>query len=104
MLPLGHTIHAVVAVGLYWPAAHAVHVVAPTPANVSVTDPGEHATHADVDALLYLPASHGVQLTAPDALNVFVTEPAAQSRHAPWPALPWYFPVTHAMHCPGDAA
>ena len=64
-------------------------IVAPTPANVSVTDPGEHATHADVDTLLYIPASHAVQLTAPDAVNVFVTDPGAQIKHAPWPALPW---------------
>ena len=89
MLPLGHTTHSAVATRLYWPAAHAVQTVAPTPANVSVTDPGEHATHADVDTLLYIPASHAVQLTAPNAFNVFVTDPGAQIKHAPWPALPW---------------
>ena len=50
---------------LYFPALHAVHELAPTLFNLSVTDPAAHAIQLVVDAVLYLPAVHAVQEVAP---------------------------------------
>ena len=47
--PATQSVHACVDAALERPAAQALHVVAPTLSNVSVTDPGAHAVHADVD-------------------------------------------------------
>mgnify|MGYP004071305163 CR=1 FL=1 len=44
--PATQSVHACVDAALERPAAQALHVVAPTLANVSVTDPGAHAVHA----------------------------------------------------------
>ena len=61
----------------YWPAAHAVHVVAPVSEPVFVTEPAPHSAHgASVDAAEYVPAPHAVQFVAPGAAPVSVIEPA----------------------------
>jgi hypothetical protein len=80
--PATQSAHACVDAALDRPAAQALHVVAPTLANVSVADPGAHAVHADVDAELYCPAAHAVQRTAPELPTASVTEPAAHGAHA----------------------
>ena len=102
--PLGHRLHGTVDTELYFPAAHAVHVVAPLPDKLSVTEPGAHATHADVDWALYSPATHAVQLTAPADANVSVVAPAAHAKHCDCPAWPWYCPATQSVHACVDAA
>ena len=51
--PAGQLTHAAVDVLLYWPAAHAVQLLAFAAASVSVTDPAGHTAHATVDTLLY---------------------------------------------------
>ena len=94
--PATQSVHACVDAALERPAAQALHVVAPTLANVSVTDPGAHAVHADVDAGLYCPAAHAVQLTAPEPPTASVTEPAAHCAHADVAAA-LYCPAAHAV-------
>ena len=46
---------------LYWPAAQAVHVVAPTALPVLVIDPALQLAHAVVGAALNLPLGHAEQ-------------------------------------------
>ena len=94
--PATQSAHACVDAALDRPATQALHVVAPTLANVSVTDPGAHAVHADVDWLLYCPAAHAVQLTAPEPPTASVTEPAEHGAHADVAAA-LYCPAAHAV-------
>jgi len=61
------------------PAPQAVQVVAPSTANVSVTEPAAQGAHAVVEDELYLPASQAVQDVAPLLAPVLVTEPALQN-------------------------
>jgi hypothetical protein len=86
--PGGHTAHAVVDTGLYCPAAHAVHVLAPVAASVLVIHPGAQAEQAAVGVALNWPATHGVHVVAPVAEPVFVTEPGTHSIHRVCPATP----------------
>ena len=101
--PPGHRLHGTVDTELYFPVAHAVHVVAPLPDKLSVTEPGAHIAHADVDWALYSPATHAVQLTAPADANVSVVAPAAHAKHCDCPAWPWYCPATQSVHACVDA-
>ena len=62
--PAPHTAHATVDALLYCPAAHAVHVLAPVPANVSVTNPAPHTKQPLAPrAPWYCPAVHSVHAT-----------------------------------------
>ena len=62
--PAPHTAHATVDALLYCPAAHAVHVLAPVPANVSVTDPAPHTKQLLAPrAPWYRPATHSAHAT-----------------------------------------
>ena len=64
----------------YLPTAHAVHVVAPVPAPLSVIEPAAHAMHAATfDAVEYCPAVHALQELAPAAVPVSVIEPATHT-------------------------
>ena len=45
-----HGWHAVVELGLNWPAAHAVHVVADASVSVSVSDPALHGWHGVIES------------------------------------------------------
>ena len=66
-LPARQSLQAATADAEYWPAAHAVHVVAPVVLPVFVTEPGAHGVHdATSDALEYSPAAHAVHEDAPD--------------------------------------
>ena len=61
----------------YCPAAHAVHVVAPSAEPVFVTEPAAHSVHdATLDAAEYLPAPQAVQAVAPGSAPASVIEPA----------------------------
>ena len=68
--PGAHTAQAVEDMPLNWPAAHAVHVVAPllttpVPTPISAIDPAAHTAQATVDKAEYVPALHGVHVVAP---------------------------------------
>ena len=65
-----------------------MHVVAPVPNSLLVTEPGAHTAHADVDCALYSPATHAVQLTAPAPNSVSVTAPAPHAKQRDCPAWP----------------
>ena len=61
----------------YLPAAHSVHVEAPVPVPVFVTEPAVHSVHdATFEAAEYLPVTHGVHVFAPTLVPVSVIEPA----------------------------
>ena len=47
--PAVHAAHATVGCALYFPVTHAVQVLAPLDASVSVTKPARHTWHGDVD-------------------------------------------------------
>jgi hypothetical protein len=62
----------------YLPTAHAVHVVAPLPAPLSVIEPAAHSVHdATLDTIEYVPVVHAVHELAPVPVPVSVTEPAS---------------------------
>ena len=71
------------------PAAHAVHVVAPTAPCRLVSEPVGHGWHCTVEVALYCPAAHSVQLTAPVVLSALVTEPGSHAKHDVCPVLSW---------------
>jgi hypothetical protein len=100
--PGGHTAHAVVDTGLYCPAAHAVHVLAPVAASVLVIHPGAQAEQAAVGVALNWPATHGVHVVAPVAEPVFVTEPDVQGMQLIWALAGWYQPTAHGMQIVPD--
>jgi len=63
----------------YFPAGHAVHVVAPVAAPVSVMDPAAQSVQAaTLEAEEYFPLAHGVHDAAPVAAPVSVMDPGAQ--------------------------
>ena len=66
----------------YFPAAHAVQLLAPGEDSVSVTEPAAQSIHASVDPGEYRPASQAEQLLAPELESVSVTDPAPHSTHA----------------------
>jgi hypothetical protein len=103
----------------YFPAAHAVQVLAPVPIPVFVREPAMQAmqlawpvlpwyqaaaqgAHAIVEAVLDLPATHAVQLDAPTLASVLVYEPAVHVMQAVWPMLPWYLPAGHVAQAAVD--
>ena len=64
----------------YLPTAHAVHVVAPVPAPLSVIEPATHSVHdATLDTIEYAPAAHAVHVLEPVAVPLSVIEPATQA-------------------------
>ena len=99
--PATQSTQAVVDSAEAWPAAHAVHLVPPTDASVSVTEPPAHTAHADSDtdpvAPTNFPTAHPMQ--APDALDPAdaTYRPAAQFVHACVDAAE-NFPASHAVH------
>jgi len=85
----------------YFPAVHAVHVVAPVFTPVSVMDPAIQSVQAATpEAVEYFPAVHAVQVVAPVFTPVFVIDPAAQPVQLPPVKLLalWYWPVGQASH------
>ena len=71
--------------GAYLPAAHAVHVEAPSFAPVSVIEPAPQAEHASTaDPVEYSPATQAMHALAPAALPVSVREPAWHCRQYVW--------------------
>ena len=63
----------------YFPAGHAMHVVAPAAAPVSVMDPAVQSVQAaTLEAEEYFPLTHGVHAIAPVATPVLVMDPGAQ--------------------------
>ena len=63
----------------YFPAGHAMHVVAPAAAPVSVMDPAVQSVQAaTLEAEEYFPLTHGVHAVAPVAAPVSVMDPGAQ--------------------------
>ena len=63
----------------YFPAGHAMHVVAPAAAPVSVMDPAVQSVQAaTLEAEEYFPLTHGVHAIAPVATPVLVMDPAVQ--------------------------
>ena len=65
-LPAWQSVQAPTDDTVYWPAAHAVHVVAPTSLPVFVIQPASHSAHdKSVDALEYLPSPQGMHVVAP---------------------------------------
>jgi hypothetical protein len=98
----------------YFPAAHAVQLLAPVPVPVSVREPALHAmqlvwsvlpwyvaaahgAHAVVEAVLDWPAAHAVQLDAPTLSSVLVYDPTLQLEHAATFDAVEYFPAAHAV-------
>ena len=75
------------------PAAHGMHVVAPTAPCRLVSEPAGHAWHCTVEVALYCPALHSVQLTAPVEVSAFVVEPGSHAKHDVCPVLSWYCPA-----------
>ena len=66
-LPARQSLHASTADAEYWPAAHAVHVVAPVVLPVFVIQPASHSAHDEsVDALDHSPAAQALHFVAPD--------------------------------------
>ena len=98
--PATQSAQAVVDSAEAWPAAHAVHLVPPADASVSVTEPPSHASHAVTDtdpvAPTNFPAKHPMQ--ALDALDPAdaTYRPAAQFVHACVDAAE-NFPASHAV-------
>ena len=107
--PAAHVLHASCAVAsLYCPATHGVHVTAPEPVPVFVSEPGAHsmqlaasfepvaatylpasqAMHAcTFEAVEYFPAPHAVHFVAPVPVPSLVNDPAAHSVHASSPVV-----------------
>ena len=64
----------------YFPTAHAVHVVAPVPAPLSVIEPAEQPVQDSTsDAVEYVPAVHAMHALAPAAVPLSVIEPATHT-------------------------
>ena len=78
--PLGQPIQAPLDEVEYLPAAHAVHVDAPTIEPVFVTEPAAQVMHpATSDTVEYSPAAHSSHELAPAAVPLSVREPAKQA-------------------------
>ena len=83
----------------YLPAPHSVHVVAPVPAPVFVTEPAAQSAHdTTFEAIEYLPAAHAVHALAPTLMPVSVIDPAWHDKQIELPLSCWYCPVAHASH------
>ena len=85
-----------------FPAAHAVHAVAPTLGPVLVMDPAAQSVQASApDAIEYLPAAHVVHTVAPGLDPVFVIDPAShpiQPVAVLMPSTTAYLPVPQSLH------
>ena len=82
-LPTSQSMHAVAMFDAveYFPAAQAVHVVAPLMLPVSVIDPAAHMMHeATFDEFEYSPAVHAMHEMAPGPAPVSVIEPAKHTK------------------------
>ena len=84
----------------YFPAVHAVQVVAPVLAPVSVIDPAKQLVQdATVEAVEYFPAVHAVQAVAPALVPVSVMDPAEHELQLPAKLFAlWYWPAGQASH------
>jgi hypothetical protein len=85
----------------YFPAVHAVQVVALVFTPVSVMDPAEQSVQdATFEAVEYFPAVHAVQVVAPVFNPVSVIDPAEHELQLlPTKLLAlWYWPVGQASH------
>ena len=78
----GHPMQVTVEFGLYHPRAQLVHDTAPSPANVSVIDPGLQRRQSTFESAEYCPAEHWVHDVAPATSRVSVTDPEGQVAQA----------------------
>ena len=94
--PAAQSAHATVGCELNCPAAHAVQLLAPLDARVSVMKPARQVSHGDVDTGLCWPAAHAEHAVAPTAACTLVSKPDKQSAHATVDSL-LYRPAAHAV-------